>query len=392
MFQWLALGRGEVFVQIMEAVFDMAKLGFQVSLGLAGVMAFWMGMMRIGEKSGALQVLERFIAPLFARLFPGVPTGHPANGAMLMNLSANVLGLDNAATPLGLKAMKELQSLNPDKETASDDQIMFLVINTSSVTLFPIAVFTYRAQQGAADPTDVFIPILIATFISTLAGICAAAFYQKVKLNDPAVLLYLGGAFGVVAGTAGYFSALNQSAMQAQSALISNFLLFLIIIAFMGMAHKKGVDVFAAFIEGAKEAFQVVLTVFPYLVAMLAGVGAFRACGALDFILQGGRWLVEGVGADSRFVEAIPTALMKPLSGSGARGLMVETMSIHGADSFAGRLSCIFQGSTETTFYVLALYFGSVQIRRTRHALACGLFADFAGIAAAILTAYWFFG
>jgi len=348
--------------------------------------------MRVGERGGLIKYLTRLFAPLFKRLFPEIPQGHPAFGAMVMNLSANVLGLDNAATPLGLKAMKELQSLNTRPDTATNAQILFLVLNTSSVTLFPVTVFAFRAQQGAADPTDVFVPILIATYASTLTGLVAAAFVQKIRLWDPVVILYLAGMTAMVAGLMGYFVPLGREEMQRQSAILSNFLLFSVIVMILLEAMRNRVNVYDAFIEGAKGGFQVVITIIPFLVAMLVGIGVFRASGALDMLLEGGRFLAGGLGMDTRFVEALPTALMKPLSGSGARGLMVETMQTYGADSFPGRLAAIMQGSTETTFYVLALYFGSVGIRHGRHAIACGLLADLAGILTAIFAAYLFFG
>lgn len=386
------LGETGIFVRMMKSVFDMSRVAFEISLGLVGVMTLWMGVMRIGERGGLLNALTRFLNPLFAKLFPDVPPGHPALGSMTMNIAANMLGLDNAATPLGLKAMKELQSLNPSEDTASNAQILFLVINTSSVTIFPVTIFTYRAQQGAADPTDVFIPILMATYISTLAGLLVTAWVQKINLLDRVAFLYLGGISAVIAGIVAYFIPMDQQMMQNQSALISNFLLFSVIVAFISFAALKKIHVYDAFIEGAKDGFQVAVTIIPFLVAMLVAIGVFRASGALDMLLSGIRWVVAAVGMDSRFVEGLPTALMKPLSGSGARGLMIETMKTFGADSFAGRLVSVIQGSTETTFYVLALYFGSVGIRHTRHAVPCGLLADFTGVVAAIVVTYYFFG
>ena len=386
------MGDSGVFAQMMKSAFDMSKVAFEISLGLAGVMTLWMGIMRIGERGGFLSALTRFLSPLFGKLFPDIPSGHPALGAMTMNIAANMLGLDNAATPLGLKAMKELQALNPSQDTASNAQILFLVINASSVTIFPITVFTYRAQQGAVDPTDVFIPILIATYVSTLAGLLATAWVQKINLLDRTVLVYLGGVSMLVAGVIAYFAPMDQLTLQKQSALLSNFLLFSIIAVFILGARLKKIHVYDAFIEGAKDGFQVVVSIIPFLVAMLVGVGVFRASGALDILLDGIRWLVGVLGMDARFVEGLPTAFMKPLSGSGARGLMIETMKTFGADSFAGRLVSVIQGSTETTFYIVALYFGSVGIRHTRHAVPCGLFADFAGVVAAIFVTYYFFG
>jgi spore maturation protein SpmA len=348
--------------------------------------------MKIGERSGFIQLLTQSLTPLFSRLMPDVPKGHPALGAIIMNISANALGLDNAATPLGIKAMQELQTLNPHPDTATNAQILFLVINTSGVTLFPITIFTYRAQLGAVNPTDVFIPILIATYMSTLAGLLAVAFVQKINLLDKVVLAYLGGFTLIVGGLLGYFSSLPQAQMLQQSAIISNVILFFLVIGFILGALYKGINAYDAFIEGAKEGFQTAILIIPYLVAMLVAIGVFRASGALDLLADLARVIVHYFMLDDRFVDALPTALMKPFSGSGARAMMIDTMKTHGADSFAGRLASIVQGSTETTFYVLAIYFGSVGIKRIRHAAACGIIADFAGIAAAIFVAYWFFG
>lgn len=390
--QFLFLDRPDVFVEIMKSTFDMSRVGFEIALGLTGVMTLWLGIMRIGERAGFMDLLTRLLAPLFRRLFPEVPAGHPALGAITMNMAANMLGLDNAATPLGLKAMKELQSLNPRPETASNAQILFLVINTSSVTLFPVAIFTYRAQLGAADPTDVFIPILIATYVSTLMGLMAVASVQRINLLAPVVLAYLGGLSALVAGLVIYFAQLPTDEMQHQSALVSNFLLFSLVTVFIAGAALRRVNAYEAFIEGAKEGFETAVRIIPYLIAMLVAIGVFRASGALDLILSGLRWVVVNAGFDARFVEGLPTAFMKPLSGSGARGMMVETMQNYGADSFAGRLASVIQGSTETTFYVLAVYFGSVGIRQVRHAVPCALLADGAGIVAAILISYVFFG
>lgn len=390
--QFLFLDRADIFVEIMKSTFEMSRVGFEIALGLTGVMTLWLGIMRIGERAGFMDLLTRLLAPLFRRLFPEVPAGHPALGAITMNMAANMLGLDNAATPLGLKAMKELQSLNPSQDTASNAQILFLVINTSSVTLFPVAIFTYRAQLGAADPTDVFIPILIATYASTLMGLMAVAWVQRINLLAPVVLAYLGGLSALVAGLMLYFARLPTEEMQQQSALVSNFLLFSLVVVFIAGAALRRVNAYEAFIEGAKEGFETAVRIIPYLIAMLVAIGVFRASGALDLILNGLRWLVVNAGFDARFVEGLPTAFMKPLSGSGARGMMVETMQNYGADSFAGRLASVIQGSTETTFYVLAVYFGSVGIRRVRHAVPCALLADGAGIVAAILISYVFFG
>ncbi len=385
-------GQTDIFVQVVQAIFEMSKLSFEISLGLVGIMSFWLGLMRVGEKGGFLTATTRFLQPLFQKIFPAIPEGHPAFGAMLMNVSANMLGLDNAATPMGLKAMKELQSLNPQKDTASNAQILFLVINTSSVTLFPVTIFFYRAQQGAADPTDVFIPILIATFVASLVGLISVAFVQRINLLDTTVLTYLGGMTAGIGGLLIYFSGLDQESMQAQSAFISNFILFSVIVVFISGTALKRINVYDEFIEGAKEGFKVAINIVPFLVAMLVAIGVFRASGALDLLLDGVRWVLAGLGWDLRFIEALPTALMKPLSGSGARSLMIETMQTHGADSFAGRLASVMQGSTETTFYVIAVYFGAVGIRHVRHAVACGLLADFAGIFTAIFITYFFFG
>lgn len=385
-------GQTDIFVKVVQAIFEMSKLSFEISLGLVGIMSFWLGLMRVGEKGGFLTATTRFLQPLFQKIFPAIPEGHPAFGAMLMNVSANMLGLDNAATPMGLKAMKELQTLNPQKDTASNAQILFLVINTSSVTLFPVTIFFYRAQQGAADPTDVFIPILIATFVASLVGLISVAFVQRINLLDTTVLTYLGGMTTGIGGLLFYFSGLDQESMQAQSAFISNFILFSVIVVFISGTALKRINVYDEFIEGAKEGFKVAINIVPFLVAMLVAIGVFRASGALDLLLDGVRWVLAGLGWDLRFIEALPTALMKPLSGSGARSLMIETMQTHGADSFAGRLASVMQGSTETTFYVIAVYFGAVGIRHVRHAVACGLLADFAGIFTAIFITYFFFG
>ncbi|MBV1875553.1 MAG: spore maturation protein [Cycloclasticus sp.] len=391
LYRLFILGEINVFNDITLATFTLSKTAFEISLGLTGILCFWMGIMKIGEKSGFIEHLTTFLNPLLKRLMPDVPDNHPAFGAMVMNLSANMLGLDNAATPLGIKTMQHLQALNPLKDTASNAQILFLVINTSAVTLFPLTIFTYRAQMGAADPTDVFIPILIATYASTIAGLIAVASVQRIKLYDPVVFSYLIGFSVVVASILLYFAQLDQTAMQQQSALASNFIIFSLIIVFMAGALKRRINVYEAFIDGAKEGFQTAVMIIPYLVAMLVAIGVFRASGALEVMLDFLRSLLTHFSVDSRFVDALPTAFMKPLSGSGARAMMIETMQIHGADSFAGRLASIVQGSTETTFYVLAVYFGAVGIKKARHAVACGLFADLIGIIVAILIGYLFF-
>jgi spore maturation protein SpmA len=389
---WQFLGGDQtIFALVMKAAFDSAKTGFEVALGLTGVMCLWLGVMKIGEQAGFLGLLGRWLAPLFTRLFPEVPRGHPALGSITMNMAANVLGLDNAATPMGLKAMRELQDLNPTKDTASNAQILFLVLNASSVTLLPVTIFTYRAQMGAADPTDVFIPILMATYCSTLAGFLFVATVQRIRL-DAVVLAWVGGLTAVVGGLAFYFASLPAAQMTAESSILSNFLLLALLVVFLIGALVKRVNAYEAFIEGAKEGFHTAVTIIPYLVAMLVAIGMLRASGALPAFVEGIRTLVLMAGFDAAWVDALPTMLMKPLSGSGARAMMIETMQTSGADSFAGRLASIVQGSTETTFYVLAVYFGSVGIKRVRHAVAGGLIADLGGFVAAVLAAYLFFG
>lgn len=392
LFKLIYLGDQQVFSEIMTAMFSLSKTAFEISLGLTGVLALWLGIMRIGERSGFIKLLTQALTPLFSRLMPDVPKNHPALAAMVMNISANALGLDNAATPLGIKAMKELQTLNPTPETASNAQILFLVINTSAVTLFPVTIFTYRAQLGAANPTDVFIPILIATYMSTMLGLLAVSVVQKINLLDKVIFSYLAGFTFIVGGILYYFSQLSQAEMLSQSALISNVILFSLVMAFICGAVYKRINAYEAFIEGAQEGFQTAITIIPYLVAMLVAIGVFRASGTLELIIDAVRYAVQWFGLDPRFIDALPTAFMKPFSGSGARAMMVDTMQVYGADSFAGRLSSIVQGSTETTFYVLAVYFGSVGIKNIRHAAVCGIIADFAGIVAAIFIAYWFFG
>jgi spore maturation protein SpmA len=391
LFQFFIGGQPDIFARMMKAGFDNAKLAFDIALGLTGVMCLWLGVLKIGERVGFLDGLARLLSPLFVRLFPQVPPGHPALGAITMNMAANMLGLDNAATPIGIKAMKELQTLNPDQDTASDAQILFLVINASSVTLLPITIFTYRAQLGAADPTDVFIPILMATYCSTLAGFAFVALRQRIRL-DPVVLAWITGLTLSVGALALYFAGLPAAEMTAASSVLSNFLLLAIIVAFLLGALWRRINAYEAFIEGAKEGFQTAVTIIPYLVAMLVAIGLLRASGALDVAMRAAAGLISAAGWDARWVEGLPTMLMKPLSGSGARAMMIETMQSKGADSFAGRLACIIQGSTETTFYVLAVYFGAVGIKRVRYAVAGGLIADLAGFTAAVLAAYLFFG
>jgi spore maturation protein SpmA len=389
--QFLVHGNQGIFAALMQAGFDNAKTAFEIALGLTGIMCLWLGVMKIGERAGFLDALARLLAPLFARLFPDVPRGHPALGSITMNMSANMLGLDNAATPMGLKAMRELHELNPDKDTASNAQVLFLVLNASSVTLLPVTIFTYRAQMGAADPTDVFIPILMATYCSTLAGLAFVSMKQRIRLLDPVVLGWLMGLSLAVGGLAAWFASLPASELAPRSAMLSNFLLLALIVLFLVGAVAKRVNAYEAFIDGAKEGFGVAVSIIPYLVAMLVAIGLMRASGLLGLLVEGARAGVQALGFDAAWVEALPTMLMKPLSGSGARAMMIETMQTHGADSFAGRLASIVQGSTETTFYVLAVYFGAVGIKRVRHAVAGGLVADAAGFAAAVGAAYLFF-
>ncbi len=385
------MGDTEVFPAIGLSTFDMAKTGFEISLYLTGVMALWLGFMKIGEKGGIINAFSRVVGPLFTRLFPEVPKNHPAIGSMIMNITANMIGLDNAATPLGLKAMEELQKVNPQKDTASNAQIMFLVLNTSGLTILPINVMVFRAQQGAADPSDVFIPILIATFFASMAGLVSVAIMQRINLFDKVVMIYLGSVTAFIALIIWYFTSLSQEQVQLISSNASYIVILSIIVLFISMAVRKKVNVYEAFIEGAKDGFNVAVKIIPFLVAILVAVGVFRASGCLDFLNQAVAALVEFFGINSDFVPAMPTAYIRPLSGSGARGMMVETMEFYGADSFPGRLSSIMQGTTETTFYVIAVYFGSVSIRKTRYAITCGLIADAVGILAAIGVAYLFF-
>ena len=385
------LGDTEVFPAIINSTFDSSKTAFEISLGLTGVLSLWMGIMRIGEQGGVIGIFSRLLSPLFTKLFPEIPKGHPVTGSIFMNLAANMLGLDNAATPLGLKAIEGLQELNPKKDTASNPMIMFLVLNTSGLTLIPISIMVYRAQLGAAQPTDVFVPILLATFFSTLAGIIAVSLYQRINLLNRTILLFLGGTSLVIAGIIYSFSMLSRQQIDIYSTTTANVFLFVIIIGFIVAGMRKKINVYDAFVEGAKEGFTTAVRIIPYLVAILVAIGVFRASGCMDYLIEGIANLVNLCGINSDFVGALPTALMKPLSGSGARGLMVDAMNTYGADSFVGRLSCIFQGSTDTTFYILAVYFGSVGVVRTRHAVPCGLLADLAGIIAAILICYLFF-
>jgi spore maturation protein SpmA len=385
-------GDFDVFPAMMDSTFSSSKTAFEISLGLTGVLSLWLGIMKIGEKGGVVNVLARLLSPIFTKLFPDIPKGHPVTGSIFMNIAANMLGLDNAATPLGLKAMEQLQDLNQKKDTASNPMIMFLVLNTSGLTLIPISILVYRAQMGAAQPTDIFIPILLATFFSTIAGIAITSIFQKINLFNRTILLTLGGAALVVAAVIWGFGQMDSILMNKVSTSAANIMLMLIIIAFILAGVRKKINVYDAFIEGAKEGFTTAVRIIPYLVAILVGIGVFRASGAMDMLIDGIKYGVEACGGNTDFVGALPTALMKPLSGSGARGMMVDAMTTYGADSFVGRLSCIFQGSTDTTFYILAVYFGSVGIVKTRHAVACGLLADLAGIIAAIAIAYLFFG
>ena len=385
------MGDTEVFPAIMNSTFDTSKTAFEISLGLTGVLSLWLGIMKIGEKGGVINVVARVLSPVFTRLFPDIPKGHPVTGSIFMNVAANMLGLDNAATPLGLKAMEQLQELNPKKDTATNPMIMFLVLNTSGLTLIPVSIMVYRAQMGAAQPTDIFVPILLATFFSTLAGIVCTSLYQRINLINRTMLLTLGGMSAVVAAIIWGFAQMDKAQMNVVSNSVANILLMLIIVMFILAGMRKKVNVYDAFIEGAKDGFTTAIRIIPYLVAILVGIGVFRASGAMDMLVDGIKWTVAALGGNTDFVGALPTALMKPLSGSGARGMMVDAMSTYGADSFVGRLSCIFQGSTDTTFYILAVYFGSVGIRYTRHAVACGLLADLAGVIAAIAICYMFF-
>ena len=392
LWQWLVGGDSEVFARLVQSLFDMAEVSVDIILVLLGTMTLWLGFLSIAEKAGLIRLLGRVLDPLFCRLMPEMPRGHPAMGLISMNFAANILGLDNAATPIGIKAMHSLQSLNPSSETASNAQILFLVLNTSSLTLLPVTIFMYRAQQGATDPTLVFLPILLATSASSLAGLLAVAVMQRLKLWHPVVLAYLVAAALALGLLITTLAGMSAQALAAASTLVGNLTLFSIVMMFLVVGALRGVKVYDAFIEGAKEGLSFTITLLPYLIAMLVAVGVLRASGVLDAGLGGIRWLVEGIGWDTRFVDALPTAFVKPLSGSGSRAMMIETMNTFGVDSFPGLLAATFQGSTETTFYVLAVYFGAVGITRIRHGLGCALVADIAGITTAILVCYWFFG
>lgn len=387
----LCMGDTTVFQKMVDSTFDTSKTAFEISLGLTGVLALWLGVMRIGEKAGAVNLLARLLSPVFTRLFPDIPRNHPVMGSIFMNIASNMLGLDNAATPTGLKAMQQMQELNSKKDTATNPMIMFLVLNTSGLTIIPTSILAFRASYGAATPTDVFIPILLATLVATLSGIIITALWQRINIMQPVLLATLAGLVGFTAIVIWGFGQMDKDTMGVVTSVVSNVILLGIILAFILAGFFRRVNVYDAFIEGAKEGFQTAVRIIPYLVAILVAVGVFRASGAMDMLIDGVAWCVELCGLDTDFVGALPTALMKPLSGSGARGLMLEAMTNYGADSFVGRLACVFQGSTDTTFYILAVYFGSVSIKYTRHAVACGLLADLAGVIAAIAVCYMFF-
>ncbi|MCF6366836.1 MAG: spore maturation protein [Bacteroidales bacterium] len=385
------LGDVNVFPEMVSSTFDMAKTGFDISLGLTGVLTLWLGIMKIGEKGGIIKIFSKLINPFFRKIFPELDKNHPAYGSIMMNIAANMLGLDNAATPMGLKAMDQLQETNKKKDTASNAQIMFLVLNTSGLTIIPISVMVYRAQLGAADPSDIFIPILLATFFSTLAGLITVSIFQKINLFNKTILAYLGSISALIIGLIYYLQQLPKEQIAEISSVASNLILFSIIVLFIGLAAVKKVNVYEAFIEGAKDGFKVAIKIIPYLIAILVSIGVFRASGAMDYLITGFAFVFEILGINTDFIEALPTAFMKPLSGSGARGMMVDTINAHGADSFVGRVASTVQGATDTTFYIIAVYFGSVGIKNTRYAVTAGLIADFVGIIAAILMAYLFF-
>jgi spore maturation protein SpmA len=392
LYKLIFLGDMEIFPKIMKSTFDMADTGFELALGLTGILAFFMGIMKIGEASGAVNIIARLVAPFFRRLFPSIPKDHPVFGSMMMNFSANMLGLDNAATPVGLKTMKQLQELNPEKDKASDAQIMFLVLNTSGLTLIPISVIMYRIKYGAVNPTDVFLPILLATFFATLGGLLIVAWKQRINLLQKAVLIPLASILTLIFGLLHFVREGDPETVKAYSSLIANLLLFGFILFFLLLGARKKLNLYEHFIEGAKDGFKIAVGIIPYLVAILVAIAMFRASGARDLIIEGVRSLVLMLGFDAKWVDGLTTALMKPLSGSGARGMMVDAMETHGADSFAGRLACTLQGATDTTFYIIAVYFGSVKVRNTRYAVPMGLFADLVGVVAAIIIAYIFFG
>ncbi len=389
--QLIFTGNTQVFSDMVNETFASAKTGFEISLGLTGVLTLWMGLMKIGEKGGMVKILSKIIGPFFSRIFPELPRGHPAYGSIIMNLAANMLGLDNAATPMGLKAMGEMQEVNKKKDTASNSQIMFLVLNTSGLTIIPVSVMVFRAQLGAANPADIFIPILLATFFSTIAGLVSVSIMQKIKLYDRVILAYLGGMTAFIVAVIWYFSSLPKEDITRISTFAANFILFAAIISFIVLGLVKRINVYETFIEGAKDGFKIAIRIIPFLVAILVAIGVFRASGAMDMLISRFKFLLDRVGIDTSFTGALPTALMKPLSGAGARGMMVDAMSTYGADSFVGRLASTVQGATDTTFYIIAVYFGSVGIKNTRYAVSCGLIADFAGIIAAIFIGYLFF-
>ena len=389
--QLMIAGNTQIFNDIINSVFASARTGFEISLGLTGALALWMGLLKIGEKGGVVAILGKLIGPFFQKLFPGLPKDHPAYGSMALNISANMLGLDNAATPVGLKAMKEMQEINPDKETATNAQIMFLVLNASGLTIIPVSIIVYRMQLGAVNPADIFIPIMIATFASTLVAIVSVSIVQKINLFDKVILAYMGGLIAIIGGIIYYFSALPKEEISGISTFAANFILIFIIILFIVLAALKKVNVYDAFVEGAKDGFGIAIKIIPFLVAMLVAIGVFRASGAMDVLISGIANFFSLLGFDTEFTEALPVALMRPLSGSGARGLMIDAMTVHGADSFIGRLTCIMQGATDTTFYIVAVYFGSVGIKNARHTIGCCLLSDFAGLVTAIVIAYLFF-
>jgi len=389
--QLIFTGNTQVFSDMVNETFASAKTGFEISLGLTGVLTLWMGLMKIGEKGGLVKILSKAIGPFFIRIFPDLPRGHPAYGSIIMNLAANMLGLDNAATPMGLKAMGEMQEVNRKKDTASNAQIMFLVLNTSGLTIIPVSIMVFRAQLGASNPADIFIPILLATFFSTITGLVAVSVIQRIKLFDRVILAYLGGMTAFIIGVIWYFSTLPKEDITRISTFAANFILFAIIIAFIVLGLLKKINVYETFIEGAKDGFKIAIRIIPFLVAILVAIGVFRASGAMDVLIDGLKYVLDSVGIDTKFTGALPTALMKPLSGAGARGMMVDAMSTYGADSFVGRLASTVQGATDTTFYIIAVYFGSVGIKNTRYAVTCGLIADLAGIIAAIFIGYLFF-
>ncbi|HDZ41754.1 MAG TPA: hypothetical protein ENH59_08790 [Bacteroidetes bacterium] len=389
--QLIFTGNTQVFSDMVNETFASAKTGFEISLGLTGVLTLWMGLMKIGEKGGMVKMLSKIIGPFFSRIFPELPREHPAYGSIIMNLAANMLGLDNAATPMGLKAMGEMQEVNSKKDTASNSQIMFLVLNTSGLTIIPVSIMVFRAQLGAANPADIFIPILLATFFSTIAGLVSVSVMQKINLFDRVILAYLGGMTAFIVAVIWYFSSLPKEDITRISTFAANFILFVVIIAFIVLGLVKKINVYETFIEGAKDGFKIAVRIIPFLVAILVAIGVFRASGAMDMLINGLKFLLGSIGMDTSFTGALPTALMKPLSGAGARGMMVDAMTTYGADSFVGRLASTVQGATDTTFYIIAVYFGSVGIKNTRYAVSCGLIADFAGIIAAIFIAYLFF-